>query len=110
MGLWRGGLGREKSSDVAGEADSRCSPSCKISATERGERGWGVGGAQRLEGDCCACKVPTLGAARLCARSPVKEVPLFDAAKSGRACARASASVFECVFERERERETERVR
>lgn len=59
---------------------------------------------QRLEGDCCACKVPTLGAARLCARSPVKEVPLFDAAKSGRACARASAYVFECVFERERER------
>lgn len=43
----KGGGGKKKSSDVAGEADSRCSPSCKISATERGEgggrrRGWKV--------------------------------------------------------------------
>lgn len=54
---------------------------------------WGVGD-QRLEGDCCACKVPTLGAARLRATSPENEVPLFDAAEVG------CAPVCVCVCNR----------
>lgn len=62
-----------------------------------------------MEGDCCACKVPTLGAARLFARSPVKEVPLFDAAKLGRACARVRACVCGVCKSEKRERERERV-
>ncbi|KAK9535262.1 hypothetical protein VZT92_007653 [Zoarces viviparus] len=53
------------------EADSPAVPlrPAKTTATDRDRAG---GESQRLEGDCCACKVPTLGAARVCARSPVK--------------------------------------
>lgn len=58
----------------------------------RAERSGGE--SQRLEGDCCACEVPTLGAARRCEWSKSEDKwHSFDAARCPGACVWGRVSV-----------------
>lgn len=98
---WRGKkrrfpkCGKNSSDAVTGTKGTvgRPPPSCNTTATER-ERERGRGGeSQRLEGDCCACKVPTLGAARQCAVGAQRQ-KRYCLMQLGRAKARAHVRVY----------------